>query len=470
MRKFKLDNLYLDGQNPRLKNIYEPTQQSLILKEIVETQGEKLFRLMKDILLRGKLNPIDKLAILKNDDKYIVLEGNRRVASLKILNDPEIIKNINPKIYNRINKLNNNFQISEIEGILFDKREDANQWISLKHTGENNGAGLVTWTSENKTMFDSRISGKKSMYENFIELFKENTTLNKNILDKISNLKSTNLKRLLSDKRIKETIGIDTKGKKKENTELNIELMDKMMYDQITRNPKVSEIYTTDERIKYIEKIMIPPIPKYALKNKKIYESNLENESKLENRNLLKEPLTEMENKLKNYNQKEIPEKTEQLIKGEIKSKLRTSSRATSRTRSTLIPMDFSLRIKAPKANGLFRELKKCKVNEFTNLVSCSFRVFIELSVNYYLMEHNLSKNLKFNLIDKIKKVIELLKENDKINDLEFKALKISVDNQKSFVSIALLNSVVHGEYSIDPNTLKIGWDNYQILFEKIYE
>ena len=86
---FKLSELRLDQQNYRIGPV--GTQRDA-LKEIIEDQKSKLANLAEDILAVG-LSPGEQIWVtrdLNTKGSYVVLEGNRRVAALKLLETPAL--------------------------------------------------------------------------------------------------------------------------------------------------------------------------------------------------------------------------------------------------------------------------------------------------------------------------------------------------------------------------------------------
>src|SRR5437016_12433228 len=92
LQSISLEYLLVDLQNPR----YDPrTSQREALATIAQDQGEKLINLAEDIVDRG-LNP-SELAIVtpaEDDNIYVVLEGNRRIAALKLISSPSLLTSL----------------------------------------------------------------------------------------------------------------------------------------------------------------------------------------------------------------------------------------------------------------------------------------------------------------------------------------------------------------------------------------
>src|SRR5208282_6080353 len=97
-RQLKIADLLLDLENPRIS---KAGGQNDALQKILEDQDAKLVALADSIIENGGLNPMDRLLVIKspgNDGKYIVIEGNRRLAAIKILNNPAVLTGIEVRL------------------------------------------------------------------------------------------------------------------------------------------------------------------------------------------------------------------------------------------------------------------------------------------------------------------------------------------------------------------------------------
>ncbi|GAG54655.1 unnamed protein product [marine sediment metagenome] len=140
IQEIEVDKLLLDVRNPR-HDILE--KQNETLAEIMLNQRGKLLKLARDIVDFG-INPSDLTIVIpiKDDSgKFIVLEGNRRLAAIQLLCDPTLAalgydtKNTNAfKLHSERYKKS---PIDKLRCVVFSQRDDANHWIELRHTGEN---------------------------------------------------------------------------------------------------------------------------------------------------------------------------------------------------------------------------------------------------------------------------------------------------------------------------------------------
>ena len=147
--KLRIDDLVLDGDNPRITHA-DGQQQAL--QKVVKDQRSKLVRLAESIVEHG-LSPIEKFMVMEVTQKpkrYVALEGNRRVAALRLLNNPAAMTGLDmPNGMQRsIKRLANVFERSNIEPIdayEVGSREEGRYWIELRHNGEDEGRGVVAW-------------------------------------------------------------------------------------------------------------------------------------------------------------------------------------------------------------------------------------------------------------------------------------------------------------------------------------
>ncbi len=89
----RVDELLLDAENPRF--VHGASQRD-VLQKILDDQREKLFSLAESISADG-MNPVERLLVLrdsKQTSKFVVLEGNRRLAALTILENPSILSSL----------------------------------------------------------------------------------------------------------------------------------------------------------------------------------------------------------------------------------------------------------------------------------------------------------------------------------------------------------------------------------------
>ena len=107
---------------------------------------EGLIGLARDIARTGETNPAELPIAVKEGSKYLVLEGNRRFAALKLLKDPDLAyEEEQQKAFRRAALLGK--PPTTVYALVLSSREEADRWIVLRHTGENNGVGIKRWSA-----------------------------------------------------------------------------------------------------------------------------------------------------------------------------------------------------------------------------------------------------------------------------------------------------------------------------------
>lgn len=136
--------LTLDPDNPRFILPPSPTQNDIILYLL---EYEEIIQLAKGINDTGGLMLGERVIVCKEDNKYIVLEGNRRICACKLLIDPSLIPNKFANSFPKVkqNTLNN---IQEISLDVATSRLDAQSSLASKHID-----GIRRWSTLSKQKF-----------------------------------------------------------------------------------------------------------------------------------------------------------------------------------------------------------------------------------------------------------------------------------------------------------------------------
>lgn len=149
LTKERVENLCLDAKNPRITMLGNNLTDDDIIAYLFKTQD--LSELLDSIAANGYMD-IEPLIVLEEEDKLVVLEGNRRLASLRLLKEPELAAKIYSKHRFRISipELRDEFRSSldEVTVYRVSKRADARAFIGFKHVN-----GAARWESFAKAKF-----------------------------------------------------------------------------------------------------------------------------------------------------------------------------------------------------------------------------------------------------------------------------------------------------------------------------
>lgn len=142
-----IKRLHLDLRNPRLGRPAVDTEADA-MDRLLKQFGPKIIGLARSIAEYG-LNPTESWAIVHEDGKYVVLEGNRRLVACRLLDNPR--KAPDPQTaatFERIRQGARTTGYLNPSCVEFEHRADARYWIHLKHHGAGSGEGTAAWGPE----------------------------------------------------------------------------------------------------------------------------------------------------------------------------------------------------------------------------------------------------------------------------------------------------------------------------------
>ena len=136
--------LYLDEENPRFILPPNPSESDIILYLLTH---EGIIELAKKINTSGGLLLGERIIACTENNRYVVLEGNRRLCAIKLLLNPNLIPDIYksefPVVDSRTRK---NIQSISID--LVDSRKEAQASLAAKHID-----GIKKWSTFSKQKF-----------------------------------------------------------------------------------------------------------------------------------------------------------------------------------------------------------------------------------------------------------------------------------------------------------------------------
>ncbi|MEC1723080.1 hypothetical protein [Schinkia azotoformans] len=153
-------DLVLDEQNPRfVTNNSKNLSQEKIMEYLINYEG--VIQLAKEINEYGGLVPGERLLVLEENNKYKVLEGNRRTSAMHLLLKPsEIPQGVSKTRIKQIPKINDLClkNISSIEVDVVTSRDDAIFALTKRHID-----GIKKWSQISKMFFYKNLytQGKK---------------------------------------------------------------------------------------------------------------------------------------------------------------------------------------------------------------------------------------------------------------------------------------------------------------------
>src|ERR1017187_5959795 len=352
--------LLVDLKSPRLPEAVNGQREAFC--EIAKRQNDKILVLADHIVRYGRLHPAELPLVMKSQeqaDRFVVLEGNRRLTALKCLESPEMfVGSLSPGVLDRIRKLSVEYHkapIQEIYCILMDDRDEADPWIALRHYGENGGAGVVPWGADEKDRYNARRGAPAKLHTRLLDHLQAGGHLSLADRERIS---TTTLERLLKSDQLCSDLGIEKEphgefkiiGDEGRTIHALLRLIRQLMDGHLP----VRKVYMKEDRDRWVETFAATlPAKKAKLK--------------------MPAPVS--------------PQAVSGGTRGTATSKYQPVARIP-KPRERLIPSTCLLGVRDARIRGIEVELRTLDLEQFPNAISILFRVFIELTIDWYLQQN----------------------------------------------------------------------------------
>jgi hypothetical protein len=418
-------DLLIDELNPRLSS--PNAGQHKALNGLAHHLGQKLAVLAADLVQHGS-DPSTLPIVMPLGSRYVVLEGNRRLAAIRTLENPDsIAASVLPGVLKQIRKLSKSYQSNPIEAlqcVVVQDRDEARHWMELRHTGEHGGAGVLKWSADEIDRFKAR-SGHAPLQTQVLDFLQKRGDLTE---DARREVPTSSLKRLLQTPAVRTRLGLELTNKEISLLGDEARVAKALMYvikDLASGKTKVSDIYTKEQRDKYASNIPADlAVPATQPSGHGVAASAAGTGTK-------PKPTT-----------------------GKLPKK-----------RDKLIPRDCVLNIPTGRARDIEVELRKLSLEAHTNAVGVLFRVFLELTVDSFIEKATPpGVTVDSALQKKMEATASNLIAAKRLTPKQ--AIPVRRACQKdSFLapSITLMHQYVHNPYVFPaPGDLRSNWDSLQ--------
>jgi hypothetical protein len=451
---FKLSQLRLDEENFRIGD--QSSQRDAILA-LIEDQKQKLVFLAKDLIEEGP-SPGEPIWVTKDESNrgmYVVLEGNRRVAALKLLENPALADGtVVEKHFRNLSKIFLRNPRRELEARVFASRKDAAPWIRRRHMTQSSGVALQRWKPLAKGRAD-RQHGLKTPKSLAVVEFLDDGSEAWHEVEEVLDSRWTTVDRVLNTKAFREELGVAIDNKtgtitfENGNATAGKALLLRVLRRMASADFDFSEVEKVGHREAFVQQF----VP-YSVKAKK---------------------------KGKGKSTTKVTVKP-----SASPAPVMAASKAAqaSTARETLAPKTGSrvIRVSGPRLNPLYNECRNIRVKDNENAAAFLLRVFIELSSEELLVRRKVVIPAKYQAKGKLAwdtigipldvKIVSVADHLDpKKNTKSFQQARLAVHQSPPTVfSTATLHGYFHNRQLIpDAASIKAAWDAWEAYLTAVH-
>ncbi len=442
-QKVKITDLFLDPENIRLQVEVKSSQEALINDLFF---NENAMQVLESIATDGFF-PDEVPVVVKEDKKFTVIDGNRRVAALKVLARPEIVPSKEVSIKEIVKK--NNPSIGEVEVVIAPDKDSVRHFLASKHTQNTRRPWrplrqayfYKAELERGKTVQDLREDYPTADINKFLRMINVHKIAksikydSEQIAKKVHNERTfpaSTIERLYEDKQVRDFLGFDFDG----DGEVKINI-DKKEFEKGFK--------------RIIQDVVEKAIDSRTLNNEKSRKAYLDNFSK---------------------------DETPSLTKGGkvITSKdFKEASLSYTRKRIRLAPKDVKFTLQSPAVKRMLIELQGIDYHKFPNASHDLLRSFLECALKAYF-DHSgnsikPSKGKSYVFLDDVLKAFKNEMDTDKNTQLSQVTQKIISSTTMISYSAQAMNATNHNPsvFATDKE-VEEAWDAMEKMFRYILD
>lgn len=479
--RIALKDLNLWSENPRFPQVYFGKPENELIDYIISIPHYKIKAFGKEIVEDFDMPIFEKLAIYDGDGSNIAYEGNRRLTVYKLLLNPDLTTDSEIKEY--FTKLKRSINIDEnykIDCVISNEKKEALRYVNRKHLNSNNEVAWGTIENSNAKLRWLDNPDKLDIFKSNLSVIIRN--LNIPIEDKDKVLGKgyvTTLFRILNTTTSAKFFNLafdDDNNLIAENSDF-LNKLEVIIYDILlgrTFNGKIFSRLTAADVNEYLKSIILFTEDEVIVAKDEIISPEIEvdvkSEPNYENDDLDEKPESTNSNPAINDTNKGTSGAVMPAKAPKIKNK--------TTLRKYLIPKSCKLTIAQNKINNIYRELRDDlllddSLKAAPNAVGVLFRVFIEVSLDYYAEKKhgNFFKkddgiSTKINWV--VNKMIEIGHPKKIFTNITIVG---SSSKQHSYLSIEKFHQYVHSStLEPSPSELKSKWDLLEPFIITLWE
>lgn len=457
---FALHSLNLWDENARFPDKYFNETEEELIEYFLSKKDFKVLELAKEIVAELNIPQLERIVVLQQGGKNIVLEGNRRLTAYKLIVKPDLAQNESLRVsFEQLNKQAGITDSFELDALVTDDASEGLRIIERKHLKSNNE---VSWGDSERAHYSARKGDANRLAALKVEITKKlrETGLDESLVEEVLGQGYvTTFYRIMTGTAAANVFGYE---------------FDDNNNTLVVRDPG------------FLDKLKVVVL---NVLEKKGYDGEPINSRTLNTKRDITDYLSGINDQVIKDAQSSIEDRREEDLFGRktinigLPSNQKNGKRSSplSSTRKHLIPQTCILQIGEPqKINGIYHELRNTIILDDSkyaspNAAAVLFRTFLESSIDWYLEKHGWSANKNESVKSKVQRVVELLEKEEgvKANDARIMSINrvASSKAEDNILSIENFHQYVHSNSRLpQPTDLKQAWDELQGFFELLWD
>ena len=415
-------NLDLDCENPRHGKVAD---QRTALARLIMGQRDKIVRIAVDIHDHG-LSPAQLFIVIPGTaGRFIVLDGNRRLAALRILDNPTLLPaELRSAEFVRATSEPRSHP-NVVMCAVVPNRDEARLWLDRSHGGQLSGIGPIPWGSAAKYRFNPDPSSHGHTASairvlDWLRLQLDADDPAHTYLDTVESNSVTNLGRLAGDPDVRHLIGFDFQSGTVALNDDAGAVVRRLLWiiADLAGDTTVTQLKQKPDRADYVMGLLqgdTYETPDPGTRDPRDESDDAAGDS-------AGEPST---------------------AAGAADSSAADTAETTRRSQTPAHPFaDIDVSPLHPRIQAIMGEVRKLNPDKFPNASAVLLRAIVELTVTDYLQVKGSTPGQDKKLPTRIREAMKLLGIPD--DDANFQPLHTKLREKHSIISVPNLHQYVH--------------------------
>lgn len=399
-RSIRINQLLVNPANDRHGELRD---EATAIDELFRMHEPRMRALTHDIAVAGRV--FDPPLVMLHDEMYVVFDGNRRVTCMKLLVNPPMAPNDDLREFFRLERENFvGHPPRRIQCQVEVDREAIDEILFRRHTGTQGGVGQIGWDDRAKRNFVER-TGRGAPVN--IGAAIENELRDAELLPD-TRIPWSTLTRLLSSEHFRGRLGISTTGRQFRYTHQRdavLPALQRITTDLAEGHLTLGHLWNNEGKRRYLDELEADGI------------------------------LPTERNRL------EQPEEGESLRSSSPRQGRPPRRQPASRT---VIPVGTETpqwTANQQRVSKIWEELARLPVRTYPNACAALLRMLLELSVEGYIEEHELSE--RSDLSRRVGLVARSLRERDLLDERYLQEIE-RIRRDDELISVASMQRLLH--------------------------